>query len=145
VPELTKAWKGIMIGGEYGGLDVADWVEEDRVRLNALFDKYCAEPYNSEVTAIVMALRVEGRLKSFGFEGIDDVSRLKPQKAVGADISIRRKDWDTKPSIFRKFLWKNVQEGIWACVERVKKDKLAVDEDRLRRDLAKVEREFFAR
>jgi hypothetical protein len=134
-----------MVGAEVGGPDVGDWVSRDRVLLNELFDKYCAEPYNSEVTCIALFLRVEGRVKSYGFEGIDDVSRLKPQKAVGADISIQRKDWDTKPAIFRKFLWKNVQEGIWACVERVKKDKLAVDEDRLRRDLAKVEREFFAR
>jgi hypothetical protein len=141
--KLAEPWKGIMVGAELGGPDVGGWVRSDRVLLNHLFDKYCAEPYNSEVTSIALFLRVEGRITSYGFEGLDSVERLKRYQAVGVDISVQRKDWNVRPAAFKKFLWHWVHEGIWACVARMKKDKLAVDEDRLRKDLAKVERAFF--
>jgi len=98
--KLKEQWIGITLGAEYGGPDVATGVEIERIRLNKILDKYCAEPYSKEVTCIALFLRVEGRLKSYGFAGIDSVERLKPQRAIGADISIERKDWDTDPASF---------------------------------------------
>jgi hypothetical protein len=142
VAKLDEEWRGISLAAEVGGLGVASWVHTQRVQINRLFDKYCAVPYNAEVTGIALALRVEGNVKSYGFTGIDSIERLRPEKAVAADISVKRNDWDTDPEAFRIFLWRAVQEGIWACVARLKEDGLVVDEERLRLDLGKVEKEF---
>jgi len=142
VSKLDEEWRGISVAAELGGLDVAGWVREQRVQLNALFEKYCALPYTSEVTGIALALRVEGNVKSYGFEGIENIQRLRPEKVIAADVSVQRKDWERDPTSFRVFLWRSVQEGIWACVARLKEDRLVVDEERLRLDLAKVASEF---
>jgi hypothetical protein len=90
----------------------------------------------------VLALRVEGGVKSFGFVGIGDVTVSHAEQEVGADISITRKDWMTDPAAYRHSLWRSVQEAISACVGKLKKEKLVVDEQRLKRDLAQVQREF---
>ena|ERR1700694_849138 len=132
----------ISVGGEYGGADIPGWLKDEQIQLNKLLDKHCKKPYNRQVTSIILALRVEGQVKSFGFVGIDDVRRHRAQKAVGADISVQRKDWKVDPADYRNFLWQSVQKGIWACVARLTKDKLVVDEERLRSDLVKVERAF---
>lgn len=134
----------ISLGGEYGGPDIPKWIKTEQLRLNRLLEKHCTEAYNEEVTSIILALRVEGRLKSFGFEGIDDVSRGPSKHIVGADISVMRENWNTDPSTYRHFLWQHVHKAIWACVARIAQDNLIVDEARLKRDLVKVEHDFLA-
>ena len=149
------AWRGgdtppmewlsaISVGAEYGGPEVPDWLIEEQVRLNQLLDKYCTRPYNDEVPAITLALRVEASLKSYGPTGVAAVKRYRRYGAVGANISVERRDWNTNAVAYRDFLWRIVCDAIQACVARLKNDGLAVDEERLRQDLSKVKIEFLS-
>lgn len=132
----------ITIGAEYGGPDIPNWLMDEQVRINKLLEKHCAVPYNDEVPSIALALRVEGSKKSYGLLRITNVRRYPRYKAIGADIAVRRKDWDTGAATYRRFMWSAVQEAIWVCVGRLKEDGVRVDEERLTKDLACVESEF---
>lgn len=134
----------ISVGAEYGGPDIPHWLIDEQIRLNRLLRKHCRKPYNPRITSFILALRVEGSLKSFGFTGIDDVRVHRSRSAIGADISVQRADWETDLPTYRSFLWRSLQEAIWTCVGRLKQNKLIVDESRLHRNLVKVEREFLA-
>jgi hypothetical protein len=55
----------ICVGGEYGGAGYfGTGLGRSKIRLNKVLKKHCRQRYNDEVPSIVLALRVEGCLKS---------------------------------------------------------------------------------
>jgi hypothetical protein len=69
---------------------------------------------------------------------------LEPFKnnVVCAGVYVREVDWDVPIESFRVFLWTNAAKAIWTCVERLKQDKIQVDESKLKQQLLVVESEF---
>jgi hypothetical protein len=123
--------------------DVPASIHSERKRLNELLSKYCRGPYDDKEIVIVLGLWLEEKGgRPFKRSGVRLENPVK--NIVGARIDVKMADWNTPLPAYRNFLWRNVEKGIWGCIETLKKKQMvmSVDVDRLRRDLALVESEF---
>lgn len=114
-------------------------------RLKLLLRDHCRGPYDETGVRIGLALFVQGtdEIKVMKRTGIR-VDSLR-DNSIGADIYVHRTDWEVPASAFRKFLWRNAEEGICLCVQKLKKKyAIAIAEDQLREHLSLVRRKFLA-
>lgn len=132
--------KGLTFVHGYG-LNVPDSVQSEAERLKELVVKNCVGPYEDSGLTFFLSLVVEGKTGvPFNFYGI----RSYPIKneAVCVDIRVKKSEWNIPLNSYRQFLWHNFQKAVWICVAKLKKRKIAVDEEKLRSHLALVETEF---
>ncbi len=129
------------LGEAYSG-DVAATVRAEIRRLKLLFREHCKGPYDKSGAKFGLALFVQGvnEIKPMNRRGL----RLEPfrNNSITASIYIHRADWDIPSAAFRSFLWQNAEEGVKACVSRLKDAQLKVDEERLRNNLDQVRSQF---
>jgi hypothetical protein len=126
--------------GAVRGFNLPERIIAEEHRLRRALSQYCDGPYNEAGTNLGLALYVEGENLQLDHRGI----KIEPFKKnyIGARIFVRKADWSTDTSAFRRFLWQNTEKAIWGCVEALKKKQVSLDADRLRRDLARVQEEF---
>ena len=135
--------RGISLAAEIGGLQVSSTVLAAITELRQLLRRFAALPYSTDVLGFVLAVRVDGDVKEYHFEGTDAIRRNKKGKYIRADIGIPAERWKVLSSDhFRAYLFRGMQDALVSCVERLKKDRVEVDLKRLEADLAKVEARF---
>jgi len=122
--------------------DVPDTVHIEGTRAKDLLAKHCQSLYNDKGIRIVLGLFLEGRGGApFKKDGLFFERQTKD--IIGARICVKMVDWDVSISSYRQFLWYAVSKAIWGCVERLKNNKIAVNEAKLKLDLSLAEVEFF--
>lgn len=130
------------VGEAYSGTVPGEIHAEIR-RLKLLLREHCRGPYDQTGVQIGLAVFVQGinEIKPMTRKGIR-IDSLR-DNAIGADIYIYRTDWDVPPSEFRRFLWRNTEEGVAACIDKLnKKYGIRIAEDKLRHHLSLVRNEF---
>lgn len=130
------------VGEAYSGAVPGEIHAEIR-RLKLLLKENCRGPYDDTGVQIGLAVFVQGinEIKPMTRKGIR-VDSLR-NNAIGADIYIHRTDWEVPPSEFRRFLWRNAEEGVAACINKLdKKYGIRIEEDKLRHHLSLARSEF---
>lgn len=137
---MADSWS-ITGGLAFGGV-VPALVDTEIRRLKKLISGNCRGPYDEKGNRIGIGFAVDGRnqYKPIKRGGV----RLEPFKnnLVCAGIYVREVDWDVPIDSFRLFLWTNAAKAIWACVDRLKRDQIQIDESKLKQQLSIVESEF---
>jgi hypothetical protein len=135
--------RGISLPAEFGGQAIPPRIISDVTRLRLLLFQFCNRSYSKDVLGFAFAVRVDGELKRYHFEGTDRVKRNKKQQYIQADIGIPLERWrGLSQNDFRRSLCVLVKGALEACVGRLKKDGVRVDEDQLRGDFARVQARF---
>lgn len=126
--------------GRIYGMEVPDSIRAEDVRLKDLLGKHCKGPYDSDGVQIGLGVYLEGG----GVPVKKQAVKLDPlsKGLVTAGVHLKKEDWNKPLPAYRSFLWQNVEKAIWGCTETLKKKQIAVDVERLRRDLYFVEAEF---
>jgi hypothetical protein len=137
---MADGWS-IAGGLAFGGV-VPTLVDTEIRRLKKLISGNCHGPYDQKGIKIGVGFAVDGKnqYRPIKRGGV----RLEPFKnnAVYAGVYVREVDWDVPIESFRVFLWTNAEKAIWACVERLKRERIQVDESKLKQQLSMVESEF---
>ena len=129
--------------GVVRGFNLPEWVIVEENRLRKVLLSHCIGPYNDTGTTLGLALYVEGDDLQLGRGGI----KVEPfrKNDIGAQIHIRKADWDIGASAYRCFLWQQVETAINACVETLTRKHIELDPGRLRHDLNLAKAEFCGR
>jgi hypothetical protein len=108
-----------------------------------LLDKYCDYHYAEDIDEFAPVLRVDGDIWHWEFEGLQMLRLLRKKRAITVDIGMPRNRWqNVSPSLIRQFLITNLKLALEAFVDRLKKEKIAVDDERLFDDFKKVEKAY---
>ena len=142
---MTDWSREISLAAEIGGQNVPRRILSSVTRLRIKLSEHCRSRYSSEVLGIALAVRVDGELKQYDFEGVDSIRRNKKNKYIGADIGVPSARWkQLSGDEFDQYLFSSVKAAIEMCVRKLKKDRVDIDERRLYSDLSKVEARFLA-
>ncbi|WP_286718840.1 hypothetical protein [Thalassolituus sp. UBA2009] len=135
----------ISIGVQSGGPGKHN-IGSIKVDLYKLFNKYCTSTYCEEVDQYSPVIRVDGKISTFGDEGITRLRFAKKRKTITADIQIPISVWEPKsPNEIRDYIADKVRDSIEVFVARLKKDKIDVDDKKLFTEIDLAIKEFKAK
>jgi hypothetical protein len=129
---------------------IGSWEAENKVGLhltvlNKLLNKYCNYLYSPDLKEIGPVFRIDGEIHHWDKEGLDRLRLAKKQRYITVDIMMPRSRWEgVSPLEIRRFLNENFKAALHLMVNRLKKEHIEVDEERLFEDYAKVEKEFLS-
>ena len=136
---MSKEWI-LSLNPRYGP-KVPDLIQSESARLEELLAKYCRGPYDENGIKMRFDPILEGKQGSpnrrAGIKTYPFANNL-----LCAEVFVKREEWEGSLASYRRFLWQNVEEAIWICVENLQKQKISFDADRLRQHLSIVEGEF---
>jgi hypothetical protein len=130
---------------QMGDIDSNDAVGPHLAILASLLKKHCVHDYVPELGELHPIFRVDGDIWHWDKEGPERLRLARKQRYITIDIMMPRSRWEgvSQPEI-RRFLNGNLKNALHLMVNRLKKEHIEVDEERLFKDYAKVEKEFLA-
>jgi hypothetical protein len=131
---------GINLIELYGG-NVPESVKAEGERLAQLIEEHCQQPYDASRARIGLAIRVEGTV-GVPFKQTGIKTEPFAEGLICANIYVKRAEWDVSLTSYRRFLWFNINQAIWTCVQKLKTRKLSIDREKLRHDLSFVGNKF---
>jgi hypothetical protein len=88
-----------------------------------------------------VAVRVEGKVGvPFRQTGIKTEPFAKD--LICANIYVKKTEWEAPLKSYRRFLWLNLDNAIWICVEKLRKRTISIDREKLAKDLLLVGAEY---
>ena len=121
----------ISIGADCGGPEAAR-VAEAKTPLFKAFSRYVKSTHCSGIDEYALVLRVDGPLTQFGPEGIFRLRLAKAKRYITVDIQIPQSVWEPmSPLQLRAYLAKQSAAAMKACVSRLKKERMVVEESTL--------------
>jgi hypothetical protein len=118
----------ITIGADCGGPE-AIRVAESKVRLYKAFSKFVKSTHCDAIDQYALLLLVDGTLDKFGPEGIFKLRFAKARRYIAVDIQIPQSRWEPMSEWqLREYLAEQCMAAIKACVSRLKKERIAVEE-----------------
>jgi hypothetical protein len=131
----------ITIGMQTSGEDTR--TEPHVVRLRKLLAAHCNGPFSKEIVEFALVLRVGGVMQEFDFSGCERIRRNRKGSYITVDIAFPSKDWKNQSdSHIKAFLIQAVETGLRCSLDRLRKDKVEVQSEKLLADYALV-RELF--
>ena len=135
----------ITIFGQMGDRNADKAVGSHFVGLTKLLDQYCNRPYCRDVDQIVVAFRVDGDLWSFEFEGCEKLRLSKKNRYISIDVGMPRAKWENiEKKIIKTYVISNLRKALELSINRLKKEKYVVDEEKLWNDFKQVETKFLS-
>ena len=132
----------VSIGAQCGGPEDGG-LGDIKVHLYKSFLRNCHKSYSDTVRHFALALRIEGKFRGFGKEGIEGVRRNNRESYIGADIVIPSAVWKGKaPNELRDYLASQVNAALNRCLMRLEKDKVRIDSASLRSDFERAIEQF---
>ncbi|MDA8212700.1 MAG: hypothetical protein M0021_12595 [Clostridia bacterium] len=133
----------ITFGSQMGDNKAAEAVQLHLIKLRKLLKKYCKEPYSDVINEFAPIARVDGEIWHWDFEGCQKLRLNRKERYITIDIGVPRNRWEgISPLEIRKYLIENLRQALILMVNKLKKEKIFVDEGRLFQDFAKVEQEY---
>jgi hypothetical protein len=133
----------IIFGADIGGAKAAKEVSPHLQQLKQLLYKYCDNIYCKEVDEFAPILRVDGDIAYWNTEGCEKLRLSKRYGYVTIDVYMPRARWEGTDVIdIRKYLINNLKDALKLMVNRLKKEKYIVNDNKLWADFIKVEEEF---
>ena len=127
----------ITLGMQNSGEDRT--TEPHVIALRRLLAAHCNGPFSKEVVEFAPILRVGGVMQEFDFVGCERIRRNRKAGYITLDIAFPSKEWKGQSDLhIRKFLVQIVEMGLRCCLDRLRKDKVPVQEEKLLTDFAHV-------
>lgn len=118
----------ISIGVQAGGPNDGG-IGKIKVDLYKEFEKHCTSTFCESVNEYAPVIRVDGNITQFGEEEITRLRFAKKQKYITADIQVPESVWKPKSkNQIRDYIASKVRDSIVLFVERLKKDKLEIND-----------------
>lgn len=138
---MTASSEAITLGAQTSAED--DKTMKHVTELRRLLAARCIGPYSPDIAEFALVLRIGGNLNDFDFEGCERIRRNRKQKYITVDVGFPSRRWKRATDLeIRRFLVEAVETGLLCCVQRLEKDRTAVDGSRLLADYAVVRREY---
>jgi len=113
------------------------------IELRKLLAATCVGPYSPEVDEFAIVLRIDGEFFDFDFEGLEKLRRRKKDRYITVDIGVPERRWkEVTAADLRRYLADQVGDALQAFVERLKKDKVAIEDAALRADYQRVRDQY---
>ena len=126
---LSKSF--ITIGCEVGGPE-ARAPSELKVLLYQALATHVTSTHCAAIDEYALILRVDGSLAKFGAAGIHRLRFARAKRYISVDIQLPESVWQTHTvEQLKVHLANEVRAAVSVCVERLKKDRLAVRESEL--------------
>jgi len=122
--------------------------EDDRTSqhvlpLRKLLASHCKGPYSSEVREFALILRIGGELSEFDFKGCERIRRHKEKAYITVDLGFPSYEWKGQSDEhIKRYLARSVETGLRCCLERLKRDGIAVESGRLLADYEHVRKQY---
>lgn len=135
----------ITIFGQMGDKNAYKAVGSHFVELTKLLDQYCDKPYCKDVDQFLVAFRVDGDIWYFEFEGFEKLRLSKKNRYISIDVFIPRDKWENiEEKIIKTYVITNLRKALELSINRLKKEKYTVDEEKLWNDFKHVETKFLS-
>ncbi len=133
----------ITFGAQMGDVRADATVAPHLISLRKLLDKYCKGPYSPEVDELAPIARVDGDLWYWEFEGCQKLRWSRKSRYITVDIGVPRSRWENvSPNEIRLYLINNLKQALTLMVNKLKKEKVSVNDALLFEDVARVEEEY---
>ena len=132
----------ISIGAQIGGPENCP-IGDLKVPLYHLLSKHVTSTHCTSIDEFSIVLRVDGTLQKFGKEGLARLRFSKIRRYITVDVQIPEEIW--KPLNIeesKQYLVKQVVLALTECVARLKKEKIAVEENTLFSQLSAAINEY---
>jgi hypothetical protein len=134
----------ISIGCQTGGPE-AGVVGSVKVPLYHALARHVTSSHCAAVEEYALVLRIDGSLDKFGAEGLSHLRFARKQRYVTIDIQIPESAWQPlKEPQLRAYLVRQVKSAIEACVSKLKREKLQVDDHALRSEIDAAALDYLA-
>jgi len=121
----------ISIGAQSGGPKDGG-IGKIKVDLYKALRATCTSTYCTAIDEYAPVIRVDGNIRKFGDEGITRLRFGKKHRYITADIQIPESVWTNKTkNEIRDYIADKVRESIVMFIERLKKEKIEIDEQAL--------------
>jgi hypothetical protein len=131
----------VHFGAQIGSWEAGYSVSLHLTVLAKLLRQYCDYEYVPNLDDMYVAFRVDGDIEHWDKEGCERLRLARKQRYITIDIMMPRSRWEGRMEI-RRFITENFKNALQLMVNRLKKEKMEVDDTRLFEDYAKVEREY---
>jgi hypothetical protein len=134
----------ISIGCQSGGPE-ASVVGRLKVPLSQALARHVTSSHCPAIDEYALVLRVDGSLDKFGDEGLSRLRFARKRRYITVDIQIPESVWEPLPEPqLKAYLVRQVKSAIEACVSKLKKEKLQVDDRALRSEIDAAALDYFA-
>lgn len=131
----------ITIGMQTSGEDRV--TESHVIRLRRLLAAHCNGPFSEEIQEFAPILRVGGDMQEFDFVGCENIRRNRRAGYITLDVAFPSKEWKSRSDLhIRLFLIEAIEMSLRCCLDRLRRDKVRVDGDKLLADFACVRHLF---
>jgi hypothetical protein len=135
----------LTLGGQFGDKKSYEAVFPEEHVLRELIETHCTTKYASDIDEFVFLYRVDGDIWYWKFEGCKYLRLMKKLRYIVSDIGIPRHRWENvQPIEIRRYLVATIEDCLRQMVAKLKKEKIAVDDNKLFEDFAMVEQEYLA-
>lgn len=133
----------ITVGAQMGDKRASNAVTPHFMALKHCFNQFCAGPYSSEVAEFALVLRVDGDIWHWNRSGCDRMRRSIKDRYITIDIYVPKERWDGVSDIeVRRYLVATAEEALQKMLDKLRRDKAPVEEDRLMTDLAEAKKHY---
>jgi hypothetical protein len=133
----------VVIPAQIGDSNASSAVSPHIMDLVKLLDRYCNNHYAENIDEFTPILRVDGDIGHWDFEGLQRLRLMKKKRYITVDIGMPKSRWqNVPPEKIKQYLFDNLKLALEAFVQKLKKEHISVDEQRLFTDLKNVEREY---
>jgi hypothetical protein len=113
------------------------------IQLRKLLAAHCNGPYSTEIAEFAPILRVGGDMQEFDFRGCERIRRNRKSAYITVDIALPSQEWKNRTdSHIREFLIQVLEMGLRCCLDRLRKDRVEVQAEKLLSDFAMVKKLF---
>lgn len=134
----------ITLGCECGGPEDGG-IRDLKVGIYRSLVKHVTSTHCPAIDEYAPVLRVDGRFKTFGEEGVTRLRFAKKKRYITVDIQIPESTWRTKDrKELASYLAQQVRLAITKCVERLTRDGHTVNEQALYQQIDRANREYLA-
>jgi hypothetical protein len=135
----------VTMGVQSGDVPSAEATKPHYGPLRRLLAEHCQGPYSPDVDQFSLVLRVDGDIWHWEQEGTDRMRRSKKERYITIDIYVPRARWEGVSGLqIREYLVACVEEAFRKMIDKLQRDKVAVDGDALLRDFATVREQYLS-
>jgi hypothetical protein len=141
--EKRETWS---FGAQCGDAIAGSAIEPQRLALRLLFNQQVRKPYSEEVEELSFVLRVDGEISSWQFEGCERLRISRKGRYITVDIGVPEGRWNViQEADLRVYLATCVREGVELMIAKLHRERITLDERRLRRHVSAALDRYLAR
>ncbi len=128
---------------KFGDVQSAHAVDPHAIELSKLLNTFCNKSYSPHLDRFAPEARVDGKRWKWGFEGCEHVLLDAEQRCITIRIGVPESRWlDKSSEEIRGYLFNQFEQALRLMVEKIKTEKLIVDDSKLFEDFSIVKEKY---